>query len=105
MQVTIGKILGLLIAIGYTVLAVRAGGMFGLKFRSPFASIGIYLVSRGDWRSYWLFPLRLRQRADASHYHFGHGLVFPGWFAGHFIFGETTCLTKSLQAFERVGNG
>jgi len=31
MQVTIGKILGLLIAIGYTVLAVRAGGMFGLK--------------------------------------------------------------------------
>lgn len=31
MQVTIGKVLSLLVAIGYTVLAVKAGGMYGLK--------------------------------------------------------------------------
>jgi hypothetical protein len=31
MQVTIGKILSLLVAIGYTVLAIKAGGMYGLK--------------------------------------------------------------------------
>jgi hypothetical protein len=31
MQITIGKVLSLLVAIGYTILAVIAGGMYGLR--------------------------------------------------------------------------
>ena len=31
MQLTIGRILSLLVSIGYAVLAVKAGGMYGLK--------------------------------------------------------------------------